>query len=89
MLTIPLVSEPLIGFACGHVYHVSHLLDENTSSNLPTPPQDPDDDFYGLNDRFTRRIGTKVTSARLLKDRIEAVGGCKICRERRLQEEDS
>ena len=72
----------LVGFACGHVYHVSHLLhgpgaEGEEPSGLPRTGDDDDD---SVSDTFQRTIGPKVTNARLLKYKIEAVGGCQICK---------
>jgi len=78
-------SETLVGFACGHVYHLSHLLHDPASpSPPPSPPagaaRDPmDEDGFALSSLATRTVGPKVTNARLLRDKIEAVGGCRVC----------
>lgn len=72
----------LIGFACGHVYHVSCLLD-----NAPTTKTDQEEDDTGY-DGFTQSIGTKVTNARLLRDRVRMEGGCTICLARHKAEEE-
>ena len=74
--------ETLVGFACGHVYHLNHLLhgpdaDDGDDSRPPSSGEDSDD----INVGFTRTVAPKVTNARLLKDKIEGVGGCRICRE--------
>ncbi|EXJ85749.1 hypothetical protein A1O1_06117 [Capronia coronata CBS 617.96] len=83
-------AETLVGFACGHVYHVSHLLhgpdaegDEMLlpQSGLARRGPDGDDDLEET--RFSRSVGPKVTNARLLKDKILAVGGCAVCKESR------
>lgn len=90
-------SETLIGFACGHIYHVSHLFHEpgheneheltlprlpNTSTTDDNAPED-EDESSEYSSGFARSVGPKVTSARLLKDRVEEVGGCKVCKARR------
>jgi hypothetical protein len=97
-------SQPLIGFACGHVYHFPHLLHHRHNpsspstttrrpSSLPTPPPEPsnttDDeidelglDLASSSQPFTRSVGAKVTNARLLKMKVDDVGGCWVCRER-------
>ncbi len=81
--------ETLIGFACGHVYHVSHLLHgpdaEGDEALLPDSAARKDREDEGTMDefRFSRSVGPKVTNARFLKDKIQAVGGCGICRESR------
>ncbi|KAI8958087.1 hypothetical protein F5Y11DRAFT_337389 [Daldinia sp. FL1419] len=71
--------ETLVGFACGHIYHITHLLE------ALHPGQDADPSVVGNNDedrtRGGRFVGSKVTHARLLRDRIE--GGCPVCRNKR------
>ncbi|KAF6828701.1 vacuolar assembly [Colletotrichum plurivorum] len=69
--------ETLVGFACGHVFHLSHLLE------VLYPGRKVDTD-YGLGSeeslRTGYRVGAKVTHARLLKDRIRE--GCPACTHR-------
>lgn len=75
-------SETLVGFACGHVCHLSHLA--GSTNDAPTPPpqvEEEDDEDEGSG--FSRTIGPKVTHARLLRDKVEAVGGCRVCKQRR------
>ncbi|KAI0846303.1 hypothetical protein F5Y00DRAFT_244173 [Daldinia vernicosa] len=71
--------ETLVGFACGHIYHMTHLLE------YLHPGQDVDPSVIanGSEDRTRggRFVGSKVTHARLLRDRIE--GGCPVCRNKR------
>lgn len=66
-------TETLVGFACGHVFHLTHLLE------FLHPGEPVDIDLgYGSDHRPRRNvIGTKVTHARLLRDRI--MGGCPVC----------
>lgn len=66
--------ETLVGFACGHVFHLSHLL-EYTHPSRPSTPPSVDLDEYG---QFVQNhsIGAKVTHARLLRDKIS--GGCPV-----------
>lgn len=71
-------SDTLIGFACGHVFHLPHLL-QVFQPDEPVP--DVADYGYQGDDaerRQSRRrtVGTKVTHARLLRDRIT---GCPVC----------
>ena len=73
--------ETLVAFACGHVYHVSHL--SASRSDPPTPPPEEEDDSEDSPTTFSRTIGPKVTHARLLRDRVENAGGCRMCRDRR------
>ncbi|KAK3312911.1 hypothetical protein B0H66DRAFT_504945 [Apodospora peruviana] len=68
--------ETMVGFACGHVFHLTHLLE------CLHPGEVVDKDLVaGLaGEEGPRRyylIGAKVTHARLLKDRIMA--GCPVC----------
>lgn len=76
-------TETLIGFACGHVYHLSHLA--ASTDDAPTPPPelevDADDGDEGA--EFDRTIGPKVTHARFLRDKVEGAGGCRVCKERK------
>jgi hypothetical protein len=67
--------ETLIGFACGHVFHLSHLLSYSHPSRPPTPPNMDLNDDEGYTQ--THSIGTKVTHARLLRDKIS--DGCPVC----------
>jgi vacuolar protein sorting-associated protein 41 len=74
--------DTLVGFACGHIYHLQHLLHG--------PPADDEESTAGADEEdeeatstFTKTVGPKVTNARLLKDKIEGAGGCVVCRERR------
>lgn len=73
--------ETLVGFACGHVFHLSHLLsygqgDEEENRPDTPPPDGVDEDGQW---RATHSVGAKVTHARLLRDRIRE--GCPVCRE--------
>ncbi|KAI1455131.1 hypothetical protein F4805DRAFT_436983 [Annulohypoxylon moriforme] len=72
-------TETLVGFACGHVFHITHLLD------YLHPGQTVDPAVVGNADedrsRGGRFVGSKVTHARLIRDRIE--GGCPVCRSKR------
>ncbi|KAK4195517.1 putative vacuolar protein sorting-associated protein [Triangularia verruculosa] len=66
--------ETLVGFACGHVYHASHLLQklspgERVDQSLVT----------GVGENVSHRIGAKVTHAMLLREKIAA--GCPVCKE--------
>ncbi|RKF59700.1 Vacuolar protein sorting-associated protein 41-like protein [Erysiphe neolycopersici] len=67
--------EILVGFTCGHVWHLSHLLSYRNDHQPITPPEvnlDCQDEWT-----VTQSIGAKVTHARLLKDKIRS--GCPIC----------
>ncbi|OBT68915.1 hypothetical protein VE03_01339 [Pseudogymnoascus sp. 23342-1-I1] len=66
--------ETLVGFACGHVFHLSHLLEYTHPSRPATPPSvelDEDGQFVQ-----NHSVGAKVTHARLLRDKIS--GGCPV-----------
>jgi hypothetical protein len=89
----PEETETLVGFACGHVYHVSHLLhgpdSEGDEALLPRSAaavEDDDEDSFATENRFSRSVGPKVTNARLLRDKIRDVGGCTLCKAARERE---
>ncbi|KJZ77621.1 hypothetical protein HIM_02798 [Hirsutella minnesotensis 3608] len=66
--------ETLLGFACGHVFHVSHLLEMLNGQKTEV-------DLGGENEEGSRHsVGVKVMRARLLRDKVR--GGCPICREK-------
>jgi vacuolar protein sorting-associated protein 41 len=81
--------QTLVGFACGHVYHVAHLLygpdaEDAGPSYLPDLHRndgdgDEDEDDYPGRSGFSRSVGPKVTNARLLREKIASVGGCAVC----------
>ncbi|KAI0432474.1 hypothetical protein F5Y09DRAFT_145367 [Xylaria sp. FL1042] len=71
-------AETLLGFACGHVFHITHLLE------TLHPGQDIDPAITGHGDSRRSRgrlVGSKVTHARLLRDRVES--GCPVCKSKR------
>jgi len=73
-------TETLVGFACGHVFHLSHLLSyENEESDMPDTLPELEDgrDEDGMW-KAQYSVGAKVTHARLLRDRIR--DGCLVCR---------
>ncbi|XXH02042.1 Vacuolar protein sorting-associated protein 41 [Hypoxylon texense] len=75
-------TETLVGFACGHVFHITHLLEDlhpgqAVDAGLVGSSNSGDEDRT----RGGRFVGSKVTHARLLRDRIE--GGCPVCRGKR------
>lgn len=64
--------ETLLGYACGHVYHVSHLMEllhkgKKVDIELGTPEEQ--------SGRYS--VGMKVMRARLLRDRVRE--GCPLC----------
>jgi len=76
--------EPLLGFACGHVYHLSCLLranpdtdDEKTIDRLMVQlgygdAADSDEQVY-----TGRSVGAKVAHAHVIKNAVD--GGCRHC----------
>lgn len=74
--------ETLLGFACGHVFHLSHLLQvlhpgQPVDGIAGFGAQAVDEDQGGDEQHGGRRtVGAKVMHARLLRDRIS---GCPIC----------
>ncbi|KAL4884835.1 hypothetical protein BJY04DRAFT_233079 [Aspergillus karnatakaensis] len=80
--------EILVAFACGHAFHLSHVhQSEPTSPTTPgsqsgtqTPRPFPPSRTLTLDElssTTSRTVGPKVTTARLLRDRIG--DGCRIC----------
>ncbi|KAI0404127.1 hypothetical protein F4802DRAFT_569004 [Xylaria palmicola] len=72
-------TETLVGFACGHVFHATHLLE------TLHPGQEFDPAITGSGDseqsRGGRFVQRKVTHARLLRDHVES--GCPVCKSKR------
>lgn len=67
--------ETLVGFACGHIFHLGHLLEmlhKGKQADLDIGREN------GAGGRYS--VGMKVMRARLLRDRVR--GGCPICAER-------
>lgn len=80
--------ELLVGFACGHVFHLSHVQEPahahgNESVNYSETTREPspavEDDTEDESQFYTtsRTVGPKVTTARLIRDKIG--DGCRIC----------
>ncbi|TQS39260.1 hypothetical protein Golomagni_00219 [Golovinomyces magnicellulatus] len=68
-------SEILVGFACGHIWHVSHLINLQNHDQAFKPIQI---ELYQNGDwDAAHNVGTKVTHARLLRDDLRK--GCPIC----------
>ncbi|KAF5010702.1 hypothetical protein FDECE_3162 [Fusarium decemcellulare] len=64
--------ETLVGYACGHVFHVSHLLE------MLHGGKKVDVDLGNGGEEGSRySVGMKVMRARLLKDKMR--GGCPVC----------
>ncbi|KAM5448504.1 Vacuolar protein sorting-associated protein 41 [Microsporum audouinii] len=79
-------TETIIVFACGHIYHLSHLHGQPT----PHEQEEPQEQLLSSprlhhqpstvqSSALSRAVGLKVTNARLLRDKIGS--GCKICAE--------
>ena len=65
-------TETMVGFACGHVFHLEHLL------KRLHPDEEVDEDILGVvAEQRPHLVGAKVTHARLLRDRM--TGGCPVC----------
>lgn len=88
LTNLPFVTEKeiLVGFACGHIFHLSHVhpepptgSDESSSANQTPRPfslsRTPT--FDEISSSTSRTVGPKVTTARLLRDRIG--DRCRIC----------
>ncbi|CAH0026301.1 unnamed protein product [Clonostachys rhizophaga] len=67
--------EMLLGYSCGHVFHVSHLLDILHKGRRVDVDLGPDAD---QSERYS--VGRKVMRARLLRDKVR--GGCPLCHPR-------
>ncbi|UPK90000.1 hypothetical protein LCI18_000935 [Fusarium solani-melongenae] len=63
--------ETLVGYACGHVFHVSHLLEMLHGGKVDI------DLGNGAEEGSRYSVGMKVMKARLLKDKVR--GGCPVC----------
>jgi hypothetical protein len=60
-----------VGYACGHVFHVSHLLE------MLHGDKKVDVDLGHGSEGSRYSVGMKVMRARLLKDKMR--GGCPVC----------
>jgi hypothetical protein len=72
--------DTLVGFACGHIFHLTHLLQRLHPSQKQKEVDDAVLNGLDADQRFrsaAHLIGAKVTHARLLRDRI--AGGCPVC----------
>ncbi|KAI9807969.1 MAG: hypothetical protein M1825_005276 [Sarcosagium campestre] len=67
--------ETLIGFACGHIFHLSCLVDyERDTDQLVRSDDGIDVSYEGDSGSTGRSVGAKVTHARIIRDRI--ADGC-------------
>lgn len=81
-LPLPKSRDSLVGFACGHVFHLSCLLPKTSASAsvAATLQQQLASDALESGGRWSRSVGAKVAHAHVIKS---AVGrGCVVCRER-------
>ncbi|EMD97484.1 hypothetical protein COCC4DRAFT_177158 [Bipolaris maydis ATCC 48331] len=79
---LPPSRDTLVGFACGHVFHLACLLPKtNASASVAAGLQQQlANDAQESGGRWTRSVGAKVAHAHVIK---KAVGrGCVVCRER-------
>ncbi|KAL5113611.1 Vacuolar protein sorting-associated protein 41 [Pleosporales sp. CAS-2024a] len=86
---LPLSRDTLVGFACGHVFHLSCLLPKTSASASVAArlQQQLASDGLEGEGRWTRSVGAKVAHAHVIK---KAVGkGCVVCREREVVEDDA
>ncbi|KAF1946706.1 vacuolar assembly protein-like protein [Clathrospora elynae] len=85
---IPLSRDTLVGFACGHVFHLNCLLPKTSASASVAAglQQTLATDALESGGRWTRSVGAKVAHAHVIKS---AVGrGCVVCREREVVREE-
>jgi hypothetical protein len=78
---MPLSRDTLVGFACGHVFHLNCLLPKTSASASVAAglQQQLSSDAAESGGRWTRSVGAKVAHAHVIKS---AVGkGCVVCRE--------
>ncbi|KAL1620343.1 Vacuolar protein sorting-associated protein 41 [Diplodia seriata] len=71
--------ETLIGFACGHVYHLSCLLDSAGASSSASAAEMLQAQFAEDAETSSHSVGAKVAHAHLIRNAIS--GGCPICAE--------
>ncbi|KXG48871.1 Tetratricopeptide-like helical [Penicillium griseofulvum] len=78
--------EILVAFACGHIFHLSHLHSDTSqqqsgassrdrSADITPRPMSPVDETRSAT--ASRTVGPKVTTARILRDKIG--DGCRLC----------
>jgi len=85
---LPLSRDTLVGFACGHVFHLSCLLPKTSASAsvAATLQQQLASDALEGEGRWTRSVGAKVAHAHVIKN---AVGrGCVVCREKEVIDDE-
>ncbi|KAF8423903.1 hypothetical protein EV426DRAFT_711139 [Tirmania nivea] len=90
--------DTLLSFHCGHIFHLECLLTTavlDTDGEGTTPPTEIQDDVEDVllnTETLTsaRSVGTKVTHAALLKEKLAATGGggkCTVCQRKKKEEE--
>ena len=79
---LPKSRDSLVGFACGHVFHLSCLLPKTSASAsvAATLQQQLANDALESGGRWSRSVGAKVAHAHVIKSAIGR--GCVVCRER-------
>lgn len=70
-------TETLVGYACGHAFHVSHLLE------MLHEGRKVDVDLGPTEEGSRYSVGMKVMRARLLKDKMN--GTCPVCKTRKAE----
>ena len=77
---IPLSRDTLVGFACGHVFHLSCLLPKTSASaSVAATLQQTLANDAADSGGWTRSVGAKVAHAHVIKSAIGK--GCVVCRE--------
>ncbi|CAO2656332.1 Nn.00g051350.m01.CDS01 [Neocucurbitaria sp. VM-36] len=78
---MPISRDTLVGFACGHVFHLSCLLPKTSASaSVATTLQQTLANDAAESGGWSRTVGAKVAHAHVIKS---AVGrGCVVCRDR-------
>lgn len=79
---LPKSRDTLIGFACGHVFHLGCLLPKTSASAsvAATLQRQLASDTVESGGRWSRSVGAKVAHAHIIKNAIGR--GCVVCRER-------
>ena len=78
---MPISRDTLVGFACGHVFHLSCLLPKTSASaSVATTLQQTLANDAAERGGWSRSVGAKVAHAHVIKS---AVGrGCVVCRDK-------
>ena len=72
--------ETLIGFVCGHVFHLSCLLSKIDDPNTAAAAQRLQAQFAAdtVDDGYNRSVGAKVSHAHIIRNAVR--GGCVLCK---------